>query len=296
VNGVPHYRYLSNGTAEETYQPWSTSKFMAVANAAATLRQRSSYEVGLTATVDGEPLGDFVTSIHNYDDDPYASNALARYFHDIGGRTNANELVHGWLGRPASETFGGNYGAASAPLGFVFADAQGASVAISPDLSSGYPNNFSSHTAAEFLKRLVHHRENADERLPGIQWADLRVLFYGAEGSKKYGLWGGMTADTTLYAQQYDMAYLEKRSQGRWVTFSKLGLGTNGQFTTTSYACYPTLDPSGAPVPGWGRELLIATYMDQGGTGTGLAQQRDRDRLIARAYRSILKRVMEGSL
>ena len=33
VNGVPHYRYLSNGTHAETFQPWSTTKFMAIANA-----------------------------------------------------------------------------------------------------------------------------------------------------------------------------------------------------------------------------------------------------------------------
>jgi hypothetical protein len=296
VKGVPHYRYLSNGTHDDAYQPWSTSKFMAIANAAATLRQKSAYKVGLTASVDGAPLGDYVTSVHNYDDNPYASNALASYFHDIGGRAKANGLVHGWLGRPAAETFGGNYGAASAPLGFSFVEGNGSAVTVAPDASPAVANNLSSHTAAEFLKRLAHHRENAGERLPDIQWADVKTLFYGAEGSTKYGPWGGMTADTTLYAQQYDMDYLEARSHGRWVTFSKLGLGTNGQFTTTSYACYPTLDPTGAPVPGAGRELAIATYLDQGGAGSGLAQQRDRDRLIAKAYRAVLVKVMDGSL
>ena len=138
---------------------------------------------------------------------------------------------------------------------------------------------------------MVHHREIDATRLPGIQREDLRVLFYGAEKSAKYGDWGGMTADTTTYVQQYDMDYLEKRSQGQWVTFSKLGNGTDGELVSTNYACFPQLDDAGQPVPGWGREFLIATQLEEGGSSW-----KARDRIVATAYRAVLKRIMDGSL
>jgi hypothetical protein len=254
VGGVPHYRYLSNGSHDLAYQPWSTTKFLAAANAASLLRIQSGYAVGLTASVDGLPLGDLVTSVVNYDSDPYSSNSLGRYFHNIGGRARANDLIHAlWLTRPAGETFGGNYGEAAPPLGYTFVEPAGPSVAIQPDQSAGPANKLSSFTMAEALKRLVLHREEANQRLPGIQWKDLRVLFYGAEGSAKYGPFGGMSADTSIYLQSgHDIDYLEKRSHGQWRIFSKLGLGTQGQFASVGYACLPVLDDQGMPVPGLG--------------------------------------------
>jgi hypothetical protein len=60
VNGVPHYRYLSNGTHFETFQPWSSTKFLAAANAAVRLRVASNYEVGLMGKVGSLMLGDLV--------------------------------------------------------------------------------------------------------------------------------------------------------------------------------------------------------------------------------------------
>ncbi len=211
VNGVPHYRYLSNGTHDIPYQPWSTTKVLAAANAAATLRIQSDYKVGLTAAAGATPLGDLVTSVCNYDYDPYSSNGLGRYFHDIGGRAKANDLIHAlWLNRPAAETFGGNYGSPAPPLGYTFEEPSGDSVTITPDQTSGPANHLSSFTTAEAIKRLVLHREEPDQRLPGIQWADIRVLLHGAESSAKYGPWGGMTQDTAIYLQTgHDIDYIE---------------------------------------------------------------------------------------
>jgi hypothetical protein len=293
VNGVPHYRYLSNGTHADAYQPWSTTKFLAAANAASILRIQSGYGVGLTASVDGLPLGDLVTSVCNYDNDPYSSNSLGRYFHNIGGRQRADDLIHGlWLGRPSTETFGGNYGEAAPPLSYTFVEPSGDSVDITPDSATGFANNLSSFTMAEALKRLALHREEAAERLPGIQWKDLRVLFYGAEGSAKYGPWGGMSADTAIYLQSgHDIDYIEQRSKGRWRIFSKLGMGSSGQFLDVGYACFPVLDDQARPVPGWGREFIIAAHLPSGG-----ATWRDRDRLLATYYRAIVKRVVDGRL
>ncbi len=293
VNGVPHYRYLSTGDHNVAHQPWSTTKFLAAANAAATLRIKSAYEVGLTASVGSVSLGDLVTSVHNYDYNPYSSNGLGRYFHNIGGRDRANGLIHElWLGRPQSETFGGNYGAAAPSLGYTFKEQGGASVSINPDSSSGPANHLSSFTLAEALKRLVLHREEENQRLPGIQWADLRVLLFGAESSAKYGIWGGMTADTAIYLQTgHDIDYIEKRSKGQWLILSKLGLGSSGQFLNVGYACLPVLDDASKPVTGWGRELIISSQMTSGG-----ASWAERDRLLAKAYRAIIKRVVDGRL
>lgn len=293
VAGVPHFRYLSNGTHAKVLQPWSTSKFLAAANAASNLRLQSSYKVGLTASTGATQLGDLVTSLHNYDNSPYSSNSLGRYFHNIGGRKRANDLIHAlWLDRPAAETFGGNYGEAAPGLGYVFKETGGDSVTLQPDTTTGPANALSMLTLAEALKRLVLHREVAATRLPGIQWADLRVLLYGAEGSTKYGDWGGMSADTAVYLQSaHDIDYLDKRGQGRWRIFSKLGLGSSGQFLNVGYACFPVLDPSGSPVAGLGRELVIAAHLPSGGT-----TWRQRDRLLATYYRAIVTRVVDGRL
>jgi hypothetical protein len=292
VNGIPHYRYLSNGTHDTAIQPWSTTKFLAAANAAATLRVKSNYKVGLTAKVDGKAVGDLVTSVVNYDDMPYSSNGLGRYFHDVGGRAKANDLIHGaWLGRPANETFGGNYGSASPPLGFTFVEGDGSTVTIAPDGATGYANNLSMLTLAEATKRLVLHREDSTTRLPGIQWKDLEVLFYGAAGSSK-GPFGGMSADTAIYLQTgHDIDYLDQRSHGQYRVFSKLGLGTQGQFLDVGYACFPVLDDQEQAVPGWGREFVIAAELASGG-----ATWKERDRLLATAYRAIVERIVDGRL
>jgi hypothetical protein len=293
VGGVPHYRYLSNGSHDTAYQPWSTTKFLAAANAASRLRMASNAEVGLTALVSRTPLGDLVTSMHNYDYSPYSSNSLGRYFHDIGGRDRANDLMHGlWLGRPSGETFGGNYGEAAPSLGYTFVEPTGPSITINPDTSFGYANHLASFTTAEALKRLVLHREEADQRLPGIEWADIQTLLHGADGSQKYGAWGGMSDDKAIYFQSaHDMAYIESRSKGQWRIFSKLGNGTQGQFLDVGYACLPVLDDELEPVPGWGRELVIAANQPTGG-----ATWAERDRILARAIRTIIIRVVDGRL
>lgn len=292
VGGVPHYRYLSNGSHDRAYQPWSTSKFIAAANAASTLRYESASEVGLTASVDGRALGDLVTSLVSYDYDPYSSNALGRYFHNIGGRTKASSLIHAaWLGRPSSETFGGNYGESAPQLGYTFDAPEGPSVSISPDGTSGPSNHLSSFTTAEAMKRIVLHREEPAQSLPDLQWQDVKVLLYGAEGSDK-GPFGGLSADPAIYVQSgHDIDYIEARSHGRYRIFSKLGNGTDGQMANVAYACFPVLDPEGEPVPGWGRELVISAHLPTGG-----ATWKERDRNLARHYRAIIERIVDGRL
>jgi hypothetical protein len=292
INGIPHYRYLSNGSHGDVFQPWSATKFMAIANAAARLRVASSYRVGLTASVDGVQLGDLATVIHNYDEQRYSSNGLARYFHNIGGRTRANDLIHAWLQRPAAESFGGNYGVAAPPLGYTFVETGGANITVTPDSSQGPTNRLSTLTLAEFLKRLVMHREDPSTRMPGLQWSDVATILYGPAASSWYpGQPGGMSADTAIYLQSaVPIAAIEQRSGGMWRVFSKLGFG-NGEFVHVSYGCLPALDPQGAPIPDVGKELFISVRLASGG-----ADDAARDALLAGYYRAILSRVVDGRL
>jgi hypothetical protein len=244
VGGAPRYRYVSNGTQELAFQPWSSTKFMAAANAAARLRIASENE------------------------------------------------VHGaWLGRPASETFGGNYGEPSPALGYTFVDGTG-SVTVTPDATSGPANRLSTRTIAELLKRLALHREEPGQRLPGIQQSDVETLFYGAASSPLFpGTMGGMSADTAIYVQAgHDIDDLDVRSHGRWRIFSKLGFG-NGDFVHAAYACLPELDATGAPIPNAGKELVIVTR-----TRTGSSTELERDRMLARTYRTILPAIVDGRI
>ena len=238
-------------------------------------------------------LGDLVSSMHAYDWDPFSSNSIGRYFHDIGGRARANAMIHeAWLGRPEGETFGGNYGTPSPGLGYTFEEPGGATVSIDPDTTSGPANHLSSFTTAEALKRLVLHREEVGQRLEGLEWEDVKTLLYGAEGSPQYGPWGGMSAAKAVYLQAaHEWDYLEARSHGRWRIFSKLGNGSDGQLVNVGYACLPVLDPEDAPVPGWGRELLISAHL-AGVTDTWA----ERDRLLATAFRAIVTAVVDGTL
>jgi len=294
VGGVPYYRYLSNGTHADAFQPWSSSKFLAVANAAAQLRARSAGRVGITAsTQNGTPLGDLVTVIHSYSEGRYTSNGCAAYFHDIGGRVNAQAMTHrAWLNRPASESFGGNYGAPPPALGCVFTEADGSRLSVTRDTVAGIPNHLSTLAMAEALKRLVLHREDAATRLPGIQWKDLRVLFYGPERSSLFpGRAGGMSADRAIYVQSaVDIAQVEQRSRGKWRIFGKLGNG-DGEFVENSYACFPVLDASGRPVPDEGREFVLSARLASGG-----ATLKARDARLERHLRAIIAKIMDGTL
>ena len=305
VGGIPYYRYYSNGTQDVTVQPLSSTKFMAVASAAAAIRRRSGDSVGLSASVQGIPLGDLITVIHDYNEQHYESNALARYFLDIGGREAANDLVHGWLGRSAQESFGGDYGAAVAPLATTLIGPDGRTVEVALDDGAIHPNQLSTLTMAEFLKRIVMHREDAAARLPGIQWKDIEVLLYGAEHEAWFPLqsesgvahprgWGGMTADAAIYLQSaLNMTDRERIAHGKWRIFSKLGYGQSG-FVENSYGCFPELDASGAPVLNAGAELVLSTHYAQPADSPEASSARDAR--IEAYYRLIVSRVRSRGL
>jgi hypothetical protein len=134
-------------------------------------------------------------------------------------------------------------------------------------------------SSAEALKRIVLHREEGAQRLPDLEWQDVQVLLYGAEGSAK-GPFGGLSRDPAVLLQTgHDIDYIDARSHGRWRIFSKLGNGTSGELLDVGYACFPVLDDDDEPVPGWGREFVIAANLATGG-----ATWAERDRILATAY------------
>ena len=295
VNGEPHYRYLSNGTHHLTFEPWSTTKFMAVANAGAHLREQSDGLVGLTGQVDGIPLGDLSTIVHNYDERTYRSNDLARWFLNVGDRDRLDGALHAdWLARPAWETLGGNYGPGGAKLGYEIVD-EAASVTVPGTDISGRRNRLSTFTITEFLKRLVMHREDPQWAMPKLTWDDVKVLLYGARESLSYGSKTpqGMESDTAIYLQAgLDMNQVETRAHGQWRIFSKLGFGTvrGGEFVNVGYACLPVFDEQGSPKLDWGKEFFLTTQV------SGEGDFRATDKRLAEIYGQIVRAIMSGSL
>ncbi len=293
VDGEAHVRWLGTARHAEPIQPWSSTKWIAIVNAAARMRTLSGYRIGLDAAVSGIPLGDLATVVHQYDERRYSSNGLARWFLDIGGRSRANGLMRSWLGRPARETYGGNYGAPSAALPYSFSNGA-ATLDVTPDLGTGPANQLSTDALADALRRVVLHREVLPaERLPGLQWTDVQHLLYGAERSRWYGAStpGGMQADTAIYVQQaLDLAALERRSLGQWRVFGKLGFGPSrgGEFVHVSYGCLPTLDDAGRAIPDRGQEFVIATQLPARGDHPGA------DARMAQIYRAVLGGMLDG--
>lgn len=184
VNGVPYYQYVSNGTEDEIVQAWSSSKFMAAMAAGSNLRKKSDGQVGLTATVDGKPLGDLVTDIATYDNKYSSSNGIARYFKNVAGRDYTGSLVTDWLGRKGEE-FRGGYGPDLAPFGYTFKAPNGSVVSVQKDDKSGITNVLSMLTLAEMLKRLAMW-DDESTRVPELEAVDVKTILYGAENSVVY--------------------------------------------------------------------------------------------------------------
>ncbi|MAD61452.1 MAG: hypothetical protein CMH49_08085 [Myxococcales bacterium] len=294
VDGVPYYRYLSNGRHSDILELWSSSKFLGILNASESLRYESEGKLGLDSTVDGIPVGDLVTIVHNYDERNYTSNGLMSWFHDVGGREFANQILHGrWLNRPMNEKYGANYGAKSEAIGFEFKNSTD-EVQIKPQLGWLPTNELSTLTLAEALKRVVMYRENPETHLEYSTWEDMKVLLYGAEESMWYDKQTpqGMESDTAVYMQNaLDIHAMETASQGQWRIFSKLGLGFSrgGEFAHTDYACFPSF-VDGEPQLDQGVELVISLH------ASANKDYVQGDLRVADIYRKIVQAVWNGEI
>ena len=295
VGGVPYYRYLSNGRHNDVLEMWSSSKFLGIINASESIRYSSDGEIGLDSSIEGIPLGDLVTVVHNYEESNYTSNGLMYWFYDVGGRGFANQMVHSrWLNRPDAEEYGGNYGAKPPELGFTFTRGE-QEVEVKPFEDWRPSNKLSTFTLAEALKRLVMHREDPAGRLEYSTWDDIKVLLYGATES----LWyddktpQGMESDTAVYVQEaVNIGEVDQQTQGQWRIFSKLGLGFSrgGEFVHTDYACLPVFNDKGEPELDAGAEVVISVHLPAN------KDYVQGDRRLAGIYRDLIQGVLQGTI
>lgn len=301
ASGRSRVRYLGNGAERVAHQPWSSSKVLAAAHAAARMRsQRDNIGLDATDVRSTWQLSDLLTIVAAYDSNAsrpgVSSNALGAYMHRIGGHAAANEYLHRVIGASANETFGGDYGApVPAQLGDLFApyDGIGPPVSIAEDAppSPAIPNSMSCLTMAEWMRRIVQaspgmpgrpcadHNHSSDHDNQDVHGADATAMLYGAERSELFpGLqWGGLSMGTDVYLQRAvdNLTRLDARAHGRWRVFSKLGAGLHTdspvergfQITLNAAACFPVLDPtrsrgaSPQPVPGRGLEFALSAFV-----------------------------------
>jgi len=222
-------------------------------------------------------------------------DGLARWFLNVGTRSQLSNYLHGaWLDRPLTESLGGNYGHPTPKIGYEIVDS-GASVTVEGRDESGRSNRLSTRTIAEFLKRLVMHREDPRYAVPHLTWSDVQVLLYGAEESRVYRKTDpqGMEADTAVYLQQaFDIDGLEERTQGQWRVFSKLGFGyaRGGEFVHAGYGCFPVLDTDGQILPDQGKEFIVVSQI------SGEGDHHRTDKRLAGIYRRLIHGVMDGTI
>jgi hypothetical protein len=276
-NGVPHYLYLSNGTQDNVFQGWSSTKFIAFAAAASKLRERSGGKVGLDGNLPAPgggraPIGDLITEATTYSGRPHAhltSNNAATWAKNIAGRQFTQELVTRWLGR-ANERFDGGYQTYSAShnrrgngWGLTVRGKGGEEVtAAAPVIPSGAKNALSSRTLAEFLKRMVMHRENPGQAIPNVTWDDLTTIFYGVpQAQSRYfsdmkvgGMQGGASTYLLNALGGDDAKKLEASTWGQWRTITKAGWGRpfkSGEVDLAwhGYGCVPRFDETGKALP-----------------------------------------------
>eukprot|EP01032_Pedospumella_encystans_P009522 gene9522-11200_t len=296
--GVTLYnKYLCAGeySASVAYEPWSSTKVFAMANAAGHLRTNETqcgagdlhnHKFGLDGSVTGKhgptQLADLATVICSYDTTAgYSSNSLSSYFHDIGWRGRINDLVQNWLlvnqKNDAEQTLGGNYGEATPSdltLDVTSSTASSSSATTCPADKDPwpikFPNYLSALSAGELVRRIALHREIPKGlKFPGAEWADMQNILYGAANSTLFPgqVWGGMTADTAIYTQSgVDLSNLlsnwDQDNNSQWRVFSKLGAGyssdrSRGEIVSNAYTCLPRYEAGSSTAVG-GIEFTIA--------------------------------------
>lgn len=326
VNGIPHYHYFSNNTQGTPVQPWSSSKMFAFAMAADSLREQSQGRFGLDSFTDdvlcgGKKvhIGELITLATTYihpDGCAYTSENISTWAQNISGRLHSHSIIRKWLGRPEPEDLSGGYGNNSSALGSEIESRAGQKFSVTLDASHAGRNYLSTYSMAEFLKRMVMHREDAASRLPNAQWEDMKVIFYGGkqEDAKFLPTWkvGGMLGGPSTYIHSalgpmdevvphsfvFRSRFLAKYAHENWRTYTKIGWGpaitdangnyTDNDFVWNGYACIPVYDEAGN-LTNKGREFVISAALlrKQGRADT------TSDALLATAIRAIIKQEMQ---
>ena len=292
VGGVPHYLYLSNGKQNTVYEPWSSSKFMAISGAMARARTESGGKVGGNGTVSRYNLGDMTTAVHTYAAKGAApgggasgvegSNGMSNYFFQVAGADYLTSLMHdAWLRLPDDSNFRGGYGGFSFDEGAnVWTSADGNSTTRMGRIKGGITGDkpLSAMAEGEWLKRLTQFETDPTTRLPGfggtIAAEDTRALLYG--NLTRTGEVGGMLAGESVYLLQgllpgvkvgrpnafggeenrQAKEILDRVTGGKWRIFHKLGAGDS-----SSRGVSEIVMATYACLPGYdgGREFIIVT-------------------------------------
>lgn len=322
-DGTVAFRYLANGTQNDLYEPWSSSKIMAFSAAIAAARRHG---VGADATVGDHAIADLVTSINSYAPHGNAdgdSNAIASWFLNVAGRDHATALFHDrWLrlanpdirfrGAYANRVFDPGTTTWRSADGTRQADVSAyADNADDPgyqsyrceacDLTGNKP--MTTLAQAEWLKRLATHDAVASTRHPGLQSADIQVLLEGRPDGPERPV-GGMRAGigrmlthaianavgaTSQTAAHIDPAtVLDQATDGRWSVWQKLGAGpseTRGasEVVMLAQVCLPDFQG--------GRNFTVAAQAGVAGAteeNVSVAAQR-LEQLLTTAMRQLLQ-------
>ena len=285
------YRYLANANTQSVvYEPWSSSKVMAIVGAL------SKFEPNVAADtlVGNARLADLVTSVHSYAEAGLAdgnSNAIATYFANVASRDYLTQLFHaGWIHTPnANVRFRGAYGPVSfmpesdlwtsASLDYSQAVAHYAEGPDDPGYQTyrceqcGLTGNkpMSTLAEAEFLKRLVSGEREPLTQLPGFDNSDLTMLLYAPGHSSTAGNVGGMMSGIGLMLarsiatalapndKREPNEVLDELTSGKWRLFQKIGAGPSetrqqGETVLLAHVCLPNVQG--------GREFTLAVQSE----------------------------------
>lgn len=275
--GEMAYRYLANDNSHNTlYEPWSTSKVMAITAAISKARAQG---VGARSLAGGKvPVADLITSIHTYQ--PFGgadgnSNAIATYLVNAAGRDYVSGLFQGnWLkiANPSVGLRGGYYVEIFNPGSPFWLDKVNNRRAAMPvltanDADPGYRSYrcqecgltgnkpMTAMAQAEWLKRLAVHDRDESTRHPNLTSDDIQTLFYGDGHSDSRHKHGGMVMGISrLLPHALSLALggdidnakttLDNLTDGQWRIFQKIGWGpseTRGksEVAVLAHVCLP---------------------------------------------------------
>ena len=270
------YQYLSNGTQNDLFEPWSSSKVMAITAAMATAKEAGLKDVTQVGTV---PFSDLVTSIHSYSSfgqSNASSNSIATYFINLVGRERlTNYFSDGWLKLSnKSIRIRGGYGEAPyQPQPNLWFDKQnpegvfvgGFQSSQQDPLAQSYRCDECGLTGnkpqttlamAEWLKRLAMQERDPLTSFPGLELTDVDKLFYGVGQSQPNQKVGGMMqgigqglayAIAETVSNKYEpepQKFLDDLTQGQWRIWQKIGWGpseTRGaaEYVLLAHVCLP---------------------------------------------------------
>lgn len=262
------YRYLSDGSHNELYEPWSSSKIQAFSGALSKVRQTHP-ELGATLYAGDTALADLISSINSYEAFGKAdgnSNAIASYFVNVAGREYLRGLFNdGWLKLQDERLlFNGAYGSEQFMPSDEYwhnpanneLDAKVVHYITSsddPDYlgyrcdSCGLTGNKAMTTLAqaEWLKRLVSHQREPSTQMPYLQASDVDVLLNGTGHTYEQAQVGGMMVGishivTNALADviapndsRSAKEVLDSATNGQWRVWQKIGWGPSETRSTT---------------------------------------------------------------